>query len=56
MYSRIDVVDIPQEGGSLAEARIVVEFETTEEARDWADEFLVKGVLFVMDGPGPVMH
>jgi|GEM_PF-4807950 len=53
MHSRVDIFNLQEAG---AEAHVVVVFDTTEEARDWAEDFMEKGVMFVMDDPAQVMH
>ena len=53
MYSRVEI--IPQD--NIFEAHVVVEFESEDEANNWAEDFISRGVLLMMDNPfGEQVH
>lgn len=53
---RIDVVESENDGGVVFEARIIVEFTSMEEAEFFAEEFMKRGMLGLMDFQLPSMH
>ena len=54
---RIDVVESEKTDGSpVFEARIIVEFDSEEKAEYFAEEFMARGMLGLMDFALPSMH
>ena len=53
---RIDVVESENDGNAVFEARIIVEFTSMEEAEFFAEEFMARGMLGLMDFQLPSMH
>ena len=53
---RIDVVESENDGNAVFEARIIVEFTSMEEAEVFAEEFMARGMLGLMDFQLPSMH
>ena len=53
---RIDVVESETGGDAIFEARIVVEFTSMEEAEFFAEEFMARGMLGLMDFQMESMH
>ena len=53
---RIDVVESENDGNAVFEARIIVEFTSMEEAEFFAEEFMARGMLGLMDFQMESMH
>ena len=55
---RIDVVEkpVPLDEGRIWEARIVVHFRSEEEAECFAEEFMSRGMLGMLDFDIPKIH
>ena len=53
---RIDVVESENDGNAVFEARIIVEFTSMEEAEFFAEEFMARGMMGLMDFQLPSMH
>ena len=53
---RIDVVESEKDGVTVFEAHIVVEFTSMAEAEFFAEEFMARGMLGLMDFQTPSMH
>ncbi len=53
---RVDVIESEKGGDAIFEARIVVEFASMEEAEFFAEEFMARGMLGLMDFQLPSMH
>ena len=53
---RIDGVESENDGNAVFEARIIVEFTSMEEAEFFAEEFMARGMLGLMDFQLPSMH
>ena len=53
---RSDVVESENDGNAVFEARIIVEFTSMEEAEFFAEEFMARGMLGLMDFQLPSMH
>ena len=53
---RIDVVESENDGTAVFEARIIVEFTSKEAAEFFAEEFMARGMLGLMDFQIPSMH
>ena len=53
---RIDVGESEKDGTAIFEAHIVVEFTSMEEAEFFAEEFMARGMLGLMDFQIPSMH
>jgi|TARA_R100000781_G_C4036212_1_gene112344 hypothetical protein len=46
---RIDVIESERNGTRVYEARIVVEFESENDAEGFADAFMARGIIGLMD-------
>ena len=46
---RIDVIEFERNGARVYEARIVVEFESESDAEGFADAFMARGIIGLMD-------
>jgi hypothetical protein len=53
---RIDVVESEKDGTAVFEAHIVVEFTSKAEAEFFAEEFMERGMLGLMDYQMESMH
>ena len=53
---RSDVVESEKDGPAIFEARIIVEFTSKEEAEFFAEEFMARGMLGLMDFQLPSMY
>ena len=53
---RIDVVESEKDGTAVFEAHIVVEFTSKEGAKFFAEEFMERGMLGLMDFQMESMH